>query len=68
MDDLADAAGYSGSIALQLGKDLLASSMGRQAFFEEVTLWVSGLGVVSCVGIMLAFGEKAKQPSAVENR
>lgn len=65
---LADAAGYSGSIALQLGKDLFASSMGRQAFFEEVTLWVAGLGIVSCIGILLAFGEKAEASSATEKR
>ena len=53
---LADAAGYSGSIALQLGKDLFAAEMGRQAFFESVTLWVSALGALSCVGILFSFG------------
>ena len=52
---LADAAGYTGAIALQLGRDLYAAEMGRQVFFEEVTLWVAGLGVLSCLGIIAAF-------------
>ena len=52
---LADAAGYTGSIILQVGKDIFAGEMQRQFFFEEVTLWVAAFGVVVCLLAPRAF-------------
>jgi hypothetical protein len=54
---LADAAGYTGSIVLQLGKDLWAANMGRQAFFESVTLWVAVIGFLVCLITPKAFNK-----------
>ena len=53
---LADAAGYTGAFTLQLWKDLYASDVGWQTFFEQVTLWVAGLGVMGCIGVVQLFG------------
>ena len=36
---LADAAGYTGSIILQVGKDIFAGEMQRQFFFELLCGW-----------------------------
>ncbi len=58
---LADAAGYTGSILLQVGKDLWAGDMGRQVFFEEVTLWVSVGGFLVCACTPHAFRERVSQ-------
>ncbi|MGB0647936.1 MAG: DUF5690 family protein, partial [Bradymonadia bacterium] len=57
---LADAAGYTGSIILQVGKDVFAGEMQRQLFFEEVTLWVAGFGVVVCLFAPRAFDKPSR--------
>jgi hypothetical protein len=61
---LADAAGYTGSILLQVGKDLWAGNMGRQAFFEEVTIWVAIGGFLVCLMTPRAFGDNASRTQA----
>lgn len=58
---LADAAGYTGSIILQVGKDLWAANMGRQVFFEEVTIWVAVGGFLVCLMTPGAFSKPASE-------
>ena len=50
---IADALGYTGSIALQLGRDLVAPDMTRLAFFESFT-WLLGIGALALFAISLA--------------
>jgi hypothetical protein len=43
---LADAVGYTGSVAMLLYKDLAASGMSRLAFFQTATWAMAGVGTV----------------------
>ncbi|HIG02144.1 MAG TPA: hypothetical protein EYQ66_12695 [Myxococcales bacterium] len=50
---LADAVGYTGSVAMLLYKDLAASEMSRLVFFQQATWAMAGVGTLllltSCV-------------------
>lgn len=43
---LADALGYTGSVSVQIYKDLFAAGESRLEFFKQMTMWMSGLGVL----------------------
>ena len=50
---VADAIGYTGSVGIQLYKDLAAGEMSRLGFFKGFTWFMTGLGtlflVASCI-------------------
>ena len=60
---LSDAAGYSGAIALQVGKDLLAESTNRLSFFENVTIWGGCFGILACLLCFIAFKPEDEKPT-----
>ena len=64
---LSDAAGYSGAIALQVGKDLLAENIDRLSFFENVAIWGSCFGVLACLCCFAAFKPTVDEPSHKRN-
>jgi hypothetical protein len=53
---LADALGYTGSVAIQLYKDLWAGEQSRLAFLHAMTYAMSGLGIVMFSGAAVYFG------------
>lgn len=59
---LADAIGYTGSVGVQLYKDLGAGSMSRFAFFQGFTWFMSALGAVCLVASAVYFARRTKQP------
>jgi hypothetical protein len=52
---LADSAGYTGSIALQLGKDLFASQTSRSEFLQGYSWFLSLSGTLMLMGVCLYF-------------
>jgi hypothetical protein len=52
---LADSAGYTGSIALQLGKDLFAGQTSRAEFLQSYSWFLSLSGTLMLVGVGLYF-------------
>ncbi len=46
---VADSAGYTCSISVQIGKDLLAAQTSRMQFLQDLSLFVSLVGVMSTV-------------------
>ena len=52
---LADAVGYTGSVAMLLYKDLAASEMSRLAFFQVATWGMAGVGTVLLVTSCIYF-------------
>ncbi len=52
---VADSAGYTCSISVQVGKDLLAAETSRTQFLEGLSLCVSGVGMLSMAAAGLYF-------------
>ncbi|MBI2926529.1 MAG: hypothetical protein HYY24_12610 [Verrucomicrobia bacterium] len=60
---VADAIGYTGSVGVQLYRDLAASSLSRLGFFKGFTYFMSVLGVICLVSSCLYFlRRQAKSP------
>lgn len=63
---LADAIGYTGSVGVQLYRDLAASELSRLGFFKGFTCFMSALGVFclagSCAYFLRRGREKPAQP------
>ena len=65
---LADAIGYTGSIGVQLYRDLMHSRLSRLGFFEGFTYFMSVLGLACLVGSCLYFLRQTRtQPAAQAN-
>ncbi|MFT6398198.1 MAG: hypothetical protein ACJAYU_002954 [Bradymonadia bacterium] len=58
---LTDAVGYTGSVFLQLFKDLVAPDMSRLEFFQNYCLFQSGLGLVLFSVSWAFFARRANQ-------
>lgn len=56
---VADAIGYSGSVGVQLYKDLGQSSLSRFAFFRDYTYFTSILGTILLIGSCIYFMRKS---------
>jgi hypothetical protein len=56
---VADAIGYTGSVGIQLYKDLGQADMSRLVFFKTYTLWMAGLGCVCLVSSCFYFLRKS---------
>lgn len=64
---LADSIGYTGSVGVQLFKDLARSNISRLAFFTGFTYFMSALGLVCLVCSSLYFLRQAsKAPDAAQ--
>lgn len=63
-----DAAGYSGSVAMQLYKDLVATSATRLTFFRSVSYTLSGMGVALLVVAAFYFVDRSRRRAAEEMR
>ncbi len=64
---LADAIGYTGSVGVQLYKDLAAGSVSRLGFFAGFTWFMCGLGVLCLLGSTVYFARCTRhQRSTVE--
>jgi uncharacterized membrane protein YhaH (DUF805 family) len=61
---VADSIGYTGSVGVQLYKDLGQSNVSRLSFFIGFTYVLSILGAVCMVGSLIYFLRKAKPPTA----
>lgn len=61
---VADAIGYTGSVGIQLYKDLAQSDMSRLGFFKGFTWFMTGLGTVCLVSSCIYFVRKSS-PSAL---
>mgnify|MGYP001607352321 CR=1 FL=1 len=61
---VADSIGYTGSVGVQLYKDLGQSGVSRLSFFVGFTYVLSILGVICMVGSLVYFLRKAKPPAA----
>ena len=59
---LADAIGYTGSVAVQLYKDLAQSSVSRLGFFRSYTYFMSVLGMV-CLACSAVYFARRTKPS-----
>ena len=57
---LADAIGYTGSVGVQIFKDLGAGSMSRFAFFQGFTWFMCGFGVFCLLSTMVYFERKTR--------
>ncbi|MEN9674777.1 MAG: hypothetical protein RIS76_673 [Verrucomicrobiota bacterium] len=58
---LADAIGYTGSVGVQLYKDLVAGTVSRLGFFINFTWFMSGLGLVCLVSSAAYFWKRTRQ-------
>lgn len=52
---LADSAGYSGSVVVQLGKDLFVGDLSRLEFMQRLSIFVSLFGMLSVVAGWIYF-------------
>ena len=57
---LADAIGYTGSVGVQLYKDLAAGSVSRLGFFTGLTWFMCALGVVCLLGSAAYFARRTR--------
>jgi hypothetical protein len=55
---LADAIGYTGSIGVQLFKDLVQTESSRLGFFRGFTYLLAGVGTVLLIGSCIYFARK----------
>ena len=62
---LADAVGYTGSVGIQLFKDLAQSEMSRLDFFKGYTYFMSVLGTVCLIASCVYFLRRQSQTLAV---
>jgi hypothetical protein len=58
---LADAIGYTGSVGVQLYKDLAAGSVSRLGFFTGFTWFMCGLGCVCLLGSATYFARRTRR-------
>lgn len=63
---LADAVGYTGSVGVQLFKDMVQSDMSRLSFFKGFTYFMSILGTVCLIWSCAYFVRKQKQAETAE--
>jgi len=63
---LADAIGYTGSVGIQLFKDVAQSDVSRLSFFKNFTYLMSVVGAVCLIWSCLYFLRKEKQAEASE--
>ncbi len=63
---LADAIGYTGSLGVQLYKDLGAGSMSRFAFFQGFTWFMCGLGVLCLLASAAYFARRTRPVAMVD--
>ena len=65
---LADASGYTGAVALQLWKDLVAGEASRLEFFTDLCYVLSVLGVLFVLISAIYFAKKstATEPEATD--
>jgi hypothetical protein len=61
---VADSAGYTCSIGMQVGKDLLAPSASRLQFLQNLSLFVSAVGVASVAAAGVYFLHKGRGSKA----
>ncbi len=59
---LADAIGYTGSVGVQLYKDLAAGAVSRVSFFIGFTWFMSALGLVCLLSSAAYFARRTRQP------
>ena len=52
---LADSAGYSGSVVVQLGKDMFVGDLSRLEFMQRLSMFVSLFGTLSVLAGWLYF-------------
>lgn len=65
---LADAIGYTGSVGIQLLKDMAGSDMSRLRFFKGFTYFMSALGVICLTASCLYFMRRLKHDGgAIDN-
>ena len=64
---VADSAGYTFSISVLLGKDLLAGQTSRAAFLENFSLCVSAVGMVSVVAASVYVCRRGRETRVVSN-
>ncbi len=65
---LADAIGYTGSVGVQLYKDLAAGSVSRFGFFTAFTWFMSVLGVVCLIASAMYFARRTRPAPAPVDR
>jgi hypothetical protein len=61
---LADAIGYTGSVGVQLYRDLAHSEISRLSFFTGFTWFMSGLGLICLVSSCLYFVRRQRREDA----
>ena len=62
---VADAIGYTGSVGIQLYKDLAQGDMSRLGFFKGFTWFMTGLGTVCLVSSCIYFMRKSSPSQSV---
>ncbi len=62
--NLADAIGYTGSVGVQLAKDLTSADMSHLQFFIAFTWLVAALGIVTLIAASLYFTRRAANAPA----
>ena len=60
---LADSAGYTGSVIIQIGKDLLAAQTSRTQFLQYFSLFLSVIGTLTVTAGGLYFWRVGRTPS-----
>lgn len=64
---LADSAGYTGSVAVQLGKDMLVGEVSRLEFMQRFSMFVSLFGMISVLAAWVYFAlQNAQQTTCAE--
>jgi hypothetical protein len=63
---IADAVGYTGSVGVQLFKDIAQNEISRLNFFKNFTYLMSGIGAVCLIWSCSYFLRKEKQAQAAE--
>jgi hypothetical protein len=66
--NLADSIGYTGSVAVQLGKDLLVGDSSRLEFLRQFSLFASLFGTISLISAWIylsRFARTAPSPTEV---
>ena len=56
---LADSVGYTGSVAVQLGKDLLVGESSRLEFLQRFAIFLSLFGAISLISAWMYFSKYA---------
>ena len=62
---LAGAIGYTGSVGVQLYRDLAASDLSRLGFFKGFTYFMSVLGIVCLLSSCIYFLRRTRADSAL---